>query len=647
MRRRSRLGGGARGEGIRRGAQRPRLVQRFRAHRLGRGRPGQRGGQERDGHDAAVAAVPSRPSRITVEHPQHLLELGRELRGVARRARTVARRAQPVPQPHHVIGDRALDARGAQRAAEPVAIARLGVRDVAREQRVKLMLRPADPGERCRRGRGHADRLSRPAPHPQPGEERRADQQHEPAPRDQVVRQLVRPHRTTPVLERREGPGRAGLEPRGHDQRTRGKRGDGPRTRREVVVGIPHRGHLERPHRVGHHEVVERLRPRDATIAGLDARGRLPWIGAKPRRPGDHGLRPQRHVAHPRQRGRHGDRLAHPAIGRIEPEVEAEPARDGGRIARRRWCARQRQHLHGHGIAPQGIPVLAAEEREAGGYRVFHGGGRNEDAARREGKHGLVRDEQVEPAPPHEAGGRDLARRGTGIRPDAFRRLQRENRRAPQALAQVAGEPRHGDHIELLAHQHGVAREQHAERHALTLLDGRRRRGRLDQAPGDGGHGGGEPHPRAVHRDRERGGRNAPANLLHAHRSDHERARALRPQLELARGRAHWPAQRLERHLRDLARPDDGESRERGKGEGYRGGGSGARANREQQVVTCRDMCPVHARRHVGCRPALQRGEHPERQHHQSFTPGSAARRVWPVRSRRVLSSCWPIERNT
>ena len=220
MGRRARLGGRARGEGVCRGAQRPRLVQRLRAHRLGRGRPRQRGGQERDGDDPAVAAAPSRPGRIAVEHPQHLLELRRELRGVARRARTVAGRAQPVPQPHHVIGHRALDARGAQRAAEPVAIARLGVRDVAREQRVKLTLRPADPGERCRRGRGDADRLSRPAPRPQPGEERRPDEQHEPAPRDEVVRQLIRPHRTTPVLERRERPGRAGLEPGGHDQRT-------------------------------------------------------------------------------------------------------------------------------------------------------------------------------------------------------------------------------------------------------------------------------------------------------------------------------------------------------------------------------------------------------------------------------------------
>src|SRR5439155_904322 len=66
-----------------------------------------------------------------------------------------------------------------------------------------------------------------------------------------------------------------------------------------------------------------------------------------------------------------------------------------------------------------------------------------------------------------------------------------------------------------------------------------------------------------------------------------------------------------------------------------------------QQVVTRRDVRPVQARGDVGRRPALQRGEHPEREDHQSFTPGSTARRVCPVRSRRVLSSCWPIERNT
>src|SRR5207237_4924760 len=160
-------------------------------------------------------------------------------------------------------------------------------------------------------------------------------------------------------------------------------------------------------------------------------------------------------------------------------------------------------------------------------------------------------------------------------------------------------------------------------------------------------HGAGEARPRAVHGDGQRGGRDPPATLLDPHRSDHQRARALGPQLELAGGRAHRAAERLERYLRDFARPDDRESRERGEGQGHRGGGSGPGANREQQVVTRGDVRAVHARRDVGCRPALQRGEHPEREHHQSFTPGSTARRVWPVRSRPVLSLCWPIERRT
>src|SRR5205823_4687405 len=179
----------------------------------------------------------------------------------------------------------------------------------------------------------------------------------------------------------------------------------------------------------------------------------------------------------------------------------------------------------------------------------------------------------------------------------------------------------------------------------LLIVGGRR--GRLDQPSRDRRHGGGEPRPRAVHGDGQRGGRDPPATLLDPHRSDHQRARALRPQLGRAGGRAHRAAERLERHLRDFARPDDRESRERREGQGHRGGGSRPGANREQQVVTRGDVRAVHPRRDVGCRPGLQRGEHPEREHHQSFTPGSTARRVCPVRSRRVLSSCWPIERNT
>src|SRR5438552_3358619 len=44
-------------------------------------------------------------------------------------------------------------------------------------------------------------------------------------------------------------------------------------------------------------------------------------------------------------------------------------------------------------------------------------------------------------------------------------------------------------------------------------------------------------------------------------------------------------------------------------------------------------------------RRTLQDDDHPEGARHQSFTPGSATRRCRPVRSRRVCTSCCPIER--
>src|SRR2546429_166680 len=123
------------------------------------------------------------------------------------------------------------------------------------------------------------------------------------------------------------------------------------------------------------------------------------------------------------------------------------------------------------------------------------------------------------------------------------------------------------------------------------------------------------------------------------------RIRARRSRAPTPRG--HPAPQGGERRLRARARSDGGEARGRGGGEVLGGGGSGAGADGGHQAATRRDVRPVQARGDVGRRPALQRGEHPEREDHQSFTPGSTARRVCPVRSRRVLSSCWPIERNT
>src|SRR5204862_2981263 len=77
--------------------------------------------------------------------------------------------------------------------------------------------------------------------------------------------------------------------------------------------------------------------------------------------------------------------------------------------------------------------------------------------------------------------------------------------------------------------------------------------------------------------------------------------------------------------------------------EAHRLGRARARADREGQLLARREATAVHPR-FQQWRRALQDDEHPEGARHQSFTPGSATRRC-RVRSRRVCTSCCPIER--
>ena len=233
-------------------------------------------------------------------------------------------------------------------------------------------------------------------------------------------------------------------------------------------------------------------------------------------------------------------------------------------------------------------------------------------------------DEQVHPAAAHQARRGHRRRRRPRVRPHAFGRLHRQDRRAAQALAHLSRKPRRGDHVHLLPHQHGVARDDHRDRH---LVVARGRRCGVEQAARDGRKRGSESHRGAIHRHRDRRGRHLVPALPHPHRTDHERAGTLGPERELARRRADRSAEPFDRHLGDLARAGDREAGEGRKHHGHGLGGAAAGAHGEAQLLTGREPRAVHARRDVRRRP-LQRGQEPQRRDHQSFTPGSTARRM-------------------
>src|SRR2546422_4676860 len=65
-------------------------------------------------------------------------------------------------------------------------------------------------------------------------------------------------------------------------------------------------------------------RPPRSTLFPYTTLFRSPGVRAEARRPADSGLGPERHVAHPREPRRHVDRLADPAVRRIDHEVERQ-----------------------------------------------------------------------------------------------------------------------------------------------------------------------------------------------------------------------------------------------------------------------------------------------------------------------------------
>ncbi len=389
---------------------------------------------------------------------------------------------------------------------------------------------------------------------------------------------------------------------------------------------------------------MKHLRAGDPSVARRDPHARFSGIGTEAARPANRGLRPEGHVARPGYRRCHRDRLSHATVRRVEPQIERESLCDDRLVVGRPARGRQRQHGDGHRVAAQRVALLALENGEPDRHRVGDRGRRNHDPAGGEREQRLVGNEQVHPPTPHLARRRHLRRHRPRVRPRAFGRLEREDRWVAQSGAQLARKPGGGDHVELLAHEHRIPRQDQAERDAVVM---RGRRGRLDQPARNRGDGGGEPGRRAVHRDGEGRRRDLPEALPYAHRPDHERAGPLGLEPYLARHGTDRSAHPFERHLRHLTGGDDREAREPREGERHRLGRTRARADGERQLFARRHAHAIDLRRHIGRRRALQGDQQPQRGGHQSFTPGSAGCRIRPVRSRRVLSSSWPIERRS
>ena len=100
------------------------------------------------------------------QHPQDLLDLGAQLRGVAEAARAVAGRTQPVAQPFHMVGDGAIHAGRAQCLRQSIAVAREGIGDMTRQHREEFALEPAQRRELWTSHSRHRrrGRLAMPAP---------------------------------------------------------------------------------------------------------------------------------------------------------------------------------------------------------------------------------------------------------------------------------------------------------------------------------------------------------------------------------------------------------------------------------------------------------------------------------------------------
>ncbi len=409
---------------------------------------------------------PARPNRsFRAQDPEHLLDLRRDLRSIAHPTRSIPRGPQPVAQPFDMVGDRAVYPGSPQRLRQPVPVTGEGIRHMARQNRKELPLQATErrtlpaAGDHRRRWR------STPAAPRERRERRRHEQQGEPPLPPQGPAHHVRREVAAGGQERRQDACRSRLGARRDGERAR-RGGRGLITAgRRIEVAVAHFGQHEITGGVRDREKVNRLAPGDPPCIRRDADVGLRGIDAKPGRPLEGRLGPQRDVADAGDRDGRVDWLADPRGRGIHLELQTQFLTDH---VRRRSRGRQRQHRNRDRVATQHVALFPAEERERDGERVLNGRRRNNQAAGRQGEHDLMRDVQIDPPPAHLPRERDAGRDGGGVSPHAFRRHQRQERLPAHALAELAGDPCRGDEVDLLARVHRVARHKHRERHAVS-----------------------------------------------------------------------------------------------------------------------------------------------------------------------------------
>ena len=81
-----------------------------------------------------------------------------------------------------------------------------------------------------------------------------------------------------------------------------------------------------------------------------------------------------------------------------------------------------------------------------------------------------MRDEQIQPVTGNLPRQSNAGRRRRRVRPNTFRRVEREQWCTTHALPQLAGDPCRRDQIHLLARVHRVTRHEHRQRHAIDAV---------------------------------------------------------------------------------------------------------------------------------------------------------------------------------
>ena len=82
-----------------------------------------------------------------------------------------------------------------------------------------------------------------------------------------------------------------------------------------------------------------------------------------------------------------------------------------------------------------------------------------------------MRDEQIQPVTGNLPRQSNAGRRRRGVRPNTFRRVEREQWRTTHALPQLARDPGGRDQIHLLSRVDRVTRHKHGERDAIGAVE--------------------------------------------------------------------------------------------------------------------------------------------------------------------------------